>query len=175
MTFAARADIMRDALHRKHGANSDESNAIPAETDDGTIRKISIRDACQRAPPGADRTRVPHSLSMSEYPAQLDSRNLCVKINLVARDDPSVAAYADKSGLAYRARARRPHGHIANAIPRPAGSGSTGFRSSVASASRWSTASSPHYSRLAADLSEASGIGRVDGGFRGGFSLRVGD
>ena len=33
----------------------------------------------------------------------------------------------------------------------------------------------PHYSRLAADLSEASGIGRVDGGFRGGFSLRVGD
>ena len=34
---------------------------------------------------------------------------------------------------------------------------------------------SPHYSRLAADLSEASGIGRVDGGFRGGFSLRVGD
>ena len=35
--------------------------------------------------------------------------------------------------------------------------------------------SSPHYSRLAADLSEASGIGRVDGGFRGGFSLRVGD
>ena len=101
MTFAARADIMRDALHRKHGANSDESNAIPAETDDGTIRKISIRDACQRAPPGANRTRVPHSLSMSEYPAQLDSRNLCVKINLVARDDPSVAAYADKSGLAY--------------------------------------------------------------------------
>ena len=102
MTFAARADIMRDALHRKHGANSDESNAIPAETDDGTIRKISIRDACQRAPPGADRTRVPHSLSMSEYPAQLDSRNLCVKINLVARDDPSVAAYADKSGLAHQ-------------------------------------------------------------------------
>ena len=36
-------------------------------------------------------------------------------------------------------------------------------------------APSPHYSRLAADLSEASGIGRVDGGFRGGFSLRVGD
>ena len=35
--------------------------------------------------------------------------------------------------------------------------------------------SSPHYSRLAADLSEVSGIGRVDGGFRGGFSLRVGD
>ena len=34
---------------------------------------------------------------------------------------------------------------------------------------------SPHYSRLAPDLSEASGIGRVDGGFRGGFSLRVGD
>ena len=33
----------------------------------------------------------------------------------------------------------------------------------------------PHYSRLAPDLSEASGIGRVDGGFRGGFSLRVGD
>ena len=30
-------------------------------------------------------------------------------------------------------------------------------------------------SRLAPDLSEASGIGRVDGGFRGGFSLRVGD
>ena len=28
---------------------------------------------------------------------------------------------------------------------------------------------SPHYSRLAADLSEASGIGRVDSGFRGGF------
>ena len=37
------------------------------------------------------------------------------------------------------------------------------------------TGPSPHYSRLAADLSEASGIGRVDGGFRGGFSLRVGD
>ena len=34
---------------------------------------------------------------------------------------------------------------------------------------------SPHYSRLAADLSEARGIGRVDSGFRGGFSLRVGD
>ena len=44
----------------------------------------------------------PHGLSMSEYPAQLDSQNLCVKINLVARDDASVAAYADKSGLAYR-------------------------------------------------------------------------
>ena len=63
MTFAAQADIMRDALHRKHGANSDESNAIPAETDDGTIRKISIRDACQRAPPGADRTRANPALS----------------------------------------------------------------------------------------------------------------
>ena len=34
---------------------------------------------------------------------------------------------------------------------------------------------SPHYSRLAADLSEARGIGRVDSGFRGEFSLRVGD
>ena len=45
---------------------------------------------------------LPHGLSMSEYPAQLDSRNLCVKINLVARDDASVAAYAVKSGLAYR-------------------------------------------------------------------------
>ena len=45
---------------------------------------------------------LPHALSMSEYPAQLDSKNLCVKINLVARDDASVAAYADKSGLDYR-------------------------------------------------------------------------
>ena len=34
---------------------------------------------------------------------------------------------------------------------------------------------SPHYSRLVADLSEARGLGRVDSGFRGGFSLRVGD
>ena len=43
-----------------------------------------------------------HELSMSEYPAQLDSQNLCVKINLVASDDASVATYADKSGLDYR-------------------------------------------------------------------------
>ena len=40
---------------------------------------------------------------------------------------------------------------------------------------QWNNYPSPHYSRLAPDLSEASGIGRVDGGFRGGFSLRVGD
>ena len=45
---------------------------------------------------------VPHALSMSEYPAQLGSQNLCVKINLVAQDDVSVAAYAEKSGLDYR-------------------------------------------------------------------------
>ena len=45
---------------------------------------------------------APHGLSFSDYPAQLDSKNLCVNINLVARDDASVATYADKSGLAYR-------------------------------------------------------------------------
>lgn len=45
---------------------------------------------------------LPHGLSMKDYPAQLGSRNLCVKINLVARDDASVAAYADNAGLDYR-------------------------------------------------------------------------
>ena len=43
-----------------------------------------------------------HELSMNEYPAQLNSRNLLVKINLVAADDASIAAYVGKSGLAYR-------------------------------------------------------------------------
>ena len=45
---------------------------------------------------------LPHALSMDEYPATLESRNLCVKINLVARDDASLAAYAEKDGLDYR-------------------------------------------------------------------------
>ena len=45
---------------------------------------------------------LPHSLAMNEYPAQLGSKSLCVKINLVARDDASVPAYADKADLHYR-------------------------------------------------------------------------
>ena len=45
---------------------------------------------------------LPHTLSMNEYPATLGSRNLCVKINLVARDDASVAAYANSVGFDYR-------------------------------------------------------------------------
>ena len=39
---------------------------------------------------------------MDEYRATLESRNLCVKINFVARDDASLAAYAEKAGLDYR-------------------------------------------------------------------------
>ena len=46
---------------------------------------------------------LPHQLSINHYPTpQLDSRNLCVKINLVASDDAAIAAYAKESGLAYR-------------------------------------------------------------------------
>ena len=39
---------------------------------------------------------------MTERPAQLGSKNLVVKLNLVANDNASIAAYVGKSGLAYR-------------------------------------------------------------------------
>ena len=45
---------------------------------------------------------VPHSLAMNEYPAQLGSKNLCVKINLVARDNASIPTYADRADLHFR-------------------------------------------------------------------------
>lgn len=46
---------------------------------------------------------APHELSMKEYPGTLGSQNLCVKINLIARDDSSVAAYTNSAGVDYRA------------------------------------------------------------------------
>lgn len=46
---------------------------------------------------------APHELLMTEFPGTLGSRNLCVKINLFARDDSSVATYASAVGLDYRA------------------------------------------------------------------------
>ena len=45
---------------------------------------------------------VAHGVSMTEQPAHLGSRNLVVKLNLVAPDHTSIAAYAGRSGLTYR-------------------------------------------------------------------------
>lgn len=44
-----------------------------------------------------------HDIDFKEFPGVLDSQHLCVKINLVARDDFSVGSYLKSSGLACRA------------------------------------------------------------------------
>jgi hypothetical protein len=52
-----------------------------------------------------------HAIQFREHPVSLGSRNLLVKINLVARDDASVVSYTSKAGLSYRAimEAEAPH------------------------------------------------------------------
>ena len=45
---------------------------------------------------------LPHKLRVSDYPGVLDSRDLCVKINLVARDDTSTESFSAVAGLRYR-------------------------------------------------------------------------
>ena len=66
---------------------------------------LEIEQATRGQPPAvwsASEQAKAHEMSMKEHPAQLDSRNLLVKINLFAPDDASIAAYAKESGLSYR-------------------------------------------------------------------------
>ena len=48
-------------------------------------------------------TSEENPLLINEFPGDLDSKNLCVKINLRAKDDTSFCAYAKKTNFSYRA------------------------------------------------------------------------
>lgn len=50
-----------------------------------------------------DAKREPNPLRVVELPGALESRDLCVKINLMAADDRSVARHAEKNNMSYRA------------------------------------------------------------------------
>ncbi len=50
-----------------------------------------------------DAKRELNPLRVTELPGELGSRDLCVKINLMSADDRSVARYAEKSNMSYRA------------------------------------------------------------------------
>jgi hypothetical protein len=50
-----------------------------------------------------DARRERNPLRVVELPGALESRELCVKINLMSADDKSVARYTDKNNMSYRA------------------------------------------------------------------------
>ena len=50
-----------------------------------------------------DAKREPNPLRVIELPGALESRDLCVKINLMSADDRSVARYTEKNNMSYRA------------------------------------------------------------------------
>jgi len=57
----------------------------------------------KRANWATDASREDNPLRVVELPGTLESRDLCVKINLMSADDNSVARYAQKTGASYRA------------------------------------------------------------------------
>lgn len=50
-----------------------------------------------------DAKREPNPLRVVELPGALESRDLCVKINLMSADDRSVARHTEKNNMSYRA------------------------------------------------------------------------